>query len=177
MLHETRRYGVNFARFIPALLACRDWTLRASVMTPWKTRAILSLSSEDGYRSHLAPGEEYDSSIEQAFAEKFGAEQEGWRLIREGAILQEGQTTFIPDFVFRHMDGREVMMEVVGFWTPEYLAKKRETIRRFRDHTILLAVARRSIRDGATIPVGVIVYKTVLKLEPVLEELRKISNQ
>jgi hypothetical protein len=28
----------------------------------------------------------------------------------------------------------------VGFWTPEYLARKRETLRRFRGHNALLAV-------------------------------------
>lgn len=173
VLHETRRYGVNFARFIPALLACRDWTLRADVQTPWGTKAALMLGSEDGYTSHLAAAAEFDSSVEESFARKFGVEREGWRLDREGEILHEGQTAFVPDFVFRHEDGREVLMEVVGFWTPQYLQKKRETLVRFRKHRILLAVAERSLRDGAAIPDGVIVYKTALKVEAVMEMLRR----
>jgi hypothetical protein len=172
VLHETRRYGVSFARFVPALLAARNWSMRATMRTPWGTRAVLALSSKDGYTSHLPPPDEFDSSIEEAFAKKWGDENEGWRLIREAVILHEGQTTFVPDFVFRHGDGREVLMEVVGFWTPEYLAKKRETIQRFRQHRILLAVAHRSLREGAAIPPGVIVYKTALKVENVLEALR-----
>jgi hypothetical protein len=172
VLHETRRYGVNFARFVPALAACRDWSMRASLRTPWGTRAVLAVSHKTGYVSHLpAPGD-FDSSIEESFASKFGQEQEGWRLFREGVILHDGQTTFVPDFVFRHTDGREVLMEVVGFWTPEYLAKKRATLQRFRRHRILLAVAHRSLRPGAEIPPGVIVYKTALKVEAVMEALR-----
>jgi predicted nuclease of restriction endonuclease-like RecB superfamily len=44
VLSETRRYGVNFAKFIPALLACKGWQLRAEVRTPWNRTAVLELS-------------------------------------------------------------------------------------------------------------------------------------
>lgn len=172
LLSETRRYGVNFARFVPALLACKDWRLHAQLRTPWNTSARLVLSSEDGYSSHLPPPETFDSSVEESFAGKFGTQREGWRLSREGVILHTGQTTFIPDFTFRHERGREVHLEVVGFWTPEYLAAKRETIRRFREHNIILAVSRPLMKKDVPIPENVIVYKTVLKPEAVLEVLR-----
>ena len=36
-------------------------------------------------------------------------------------FLHRGQKVFVPDFVFRHSDGRTVLIEIVGFWTPEYL--------------------------------------------------------
>ncbi len=173
ILQETRRYGVNFARFVPALLACRDWSLEAAVRTPWNGPAKLRLSSEDGYSSHLPPPVEFDSSVEESFAKKFGAEREGWRLAREGAILYEGQSAFVPDFVFRREDGTEVFLEIVGFWTPQYLAAKRETLARFRQHRILIAVAERSVREDAVIPPDVLVYKTALKVEPVLAALHK----
>ncbi|HWE95271.1 MAG TPA: DUF790 family protein [Tepidisphaeraceae bacterium] len=176
VLHETRRYGINFARFLPALLACRDWTMQANLPTPWGARARLTLGSDDGYTSHLPASQEFDSDIEESFAKKFGDEQEGWKLSREGGILHEGQTTFVPDFVFRRADGAEMFMEIVGFWTPEYLEEKRRTLRRFRDQRILLAVAHRSVRKGAKIPPEVIVYKSALKVEPVLEALRKLCG-
>ncbi|HZL33781.1 MAG TPA: DUF790 family protein [Tepidisphaeraceae bacterium] len=173
LLHETRRYGVGFARFIPALLACRDWDLQARMLTPWGRPAVLALSSEDGYTSHLpAPGE-FDSSIEESFARNFGDERDGWRLIREAVILHEGQTTFIPDFTFRRADGLEVHLEIVGFWTAEYLEAKRKTVRLFKGRNILLAVAQRSVKQGAAIPQDVIIYKTALKVEPVLEALAR----
>jgi hypothetical protein len=31
---------------------------------------------------------------------------------------------FLPDFTLRHGDGREALVEVVGFWAPEYLERK-----------------------------------------------------
>jgi uncharacterized protein len=176
VLAETRRYGVNMARFLPALLACQGWTMRAPMTTPWRTRAALVLSDKDGLRSHLPPPEEFDSIVEEAFARKFGEEREGWRLLRESEIIHEGQRVFVPDFTFRHRDGVEALLEIVGFWTPEYLAAKRQTIARFRKHRILLAVPKRQIREEAQLGPEVIVYATRLKIEPVLEALSQTSH-
>jgi len=173
ILRRTRSYGVNFARFLPALLACRGWAMSAIIQTPWKTKARLELSDRDGFKSHLPPADEFDSSLEEAFAAKFGPERDGWRLIREGEVLHEGQSTFIPDFVFRHKDGMEVLMEIVGFWTPEYLAAKRRTLRQFRRHRILIALPERALRNRAAVDGDVIVYKTALKLRPVLDALAR----
>jgi len=171
VLRETRRYGVNFARFLPALLACKGWELTAILQTPWKSTARLILSDADRFTSHLPSPEEFDSALEESFANRFGPTREGWRLIREGDILHEHQATFVPDFTFRHEDGTEVFLEIVGFWTPEYLAQKRETLRRFRRHRILLAIPQTSLRKGAEAGDNVLVYKTALKLEPVLAAL------
>ena len=176
VLHETRRYGVDFARFLTALLPCRDWELTARLQAPWGRPAVLTLSSEEKLRSHLPPPEEFDSSVEEAFAKRFGPARDGWTLSRESEVLVDGQVVFVPDFVFRHEDGTQVLLEIVGFWTPEYLAKKRETLRRFGRHRILVAVAEASLREGAKVPEGFVNYKTALKLEPVLRELERMRR-
>ncbi len=177
VLRESRRYGVNFARFLPALLACKGWKMTASVKTPWNRPAKLVISDKDGFSSHLPSPDEFDSTLEESFAKKFGSERNGWRLIREGRILHDHQKTFVPDFTFRHKDGTEVLLEIVGFWTPEYLAHRRETLQRFRHHRILMAVPEKSLREGAIIGENVLVYKTVLKLAPLMEILEKIRTE
>jgi hypothetical protein len=175
VLSETRRYGVNMARFLPALLACKGWKMEAKLQTPWGGKAKLVLSDGDGLKSHLPPPEEFDSSVEEGFARKWGDEpRDGWTLHREAAIVHHYQTAFVPDFVFRHEDGTDVLFEIVGFWTPEYLDHKREVIRKFRrKHRILLAVREQSLRKGAGIPENMVVYKTALTLGPVLEALSR----
>lgn len=169
---STRRYGVNMARFLPALLACKGWRMSADLQTPWQRRAKLNVSDKDGFKSHLPPPEEFDSSVEQNFAEKFGAARDGWSLFREGAILHHRQKTFVPDFLFGHEDGTVVLMEIVGFWTPEYLRDKRATLREFADHHILLAVQEGLLKTGE-LPENVISYKTVLQPATVLASLEK----
>jgi len=173
---RTRRYGVNFAKFLPALLACKGWKMTALLKTPWNQPAKLVLSDKDGFTSHLPPPDEFDSTLEESFAKKFGPKRNGWKLIREGEILHLHQKTFVPDFTFRHEDGTEVLLEIVGFWTPEYLAHRRETLEQFRNHRILIAVPERSLRQGASIGGNVLVYKTALKLTPLMEILEKIRT-
>ena len=176
VLRATRGYGVHFARFLPALLACKGWRMTATIRTPWKGTARLTLSEADGLRGHLPPAGEFDSGVEEAFAARFGPRREGWQLIREGEVLHAGQTVFIPDFLFRHDDGTEVLLEIVGFWTPEYLAAKRHTLELFASRRLLLALPERSLRPGASPSQNVILYKTALKLAPVLEALERFRR-
>ena len=174
VLHETRRYGVNFAKFLPALLACTGWKMSATIKTPWNTTAKLNLSYKDGFSSHLPTPDEFDSSVEEAFAKKFGAERDGWQLIREGEILHKNQTTFVPDFVFRHKDGTEVLMEIIGFWTPEYLAHRRATLRIFANKRILLAIPEASLKTDASQTENLIVYKKAILIKPVMKVLEMV---
>lgn len=174
VLRETRRYGVAMARFLPALIACRGWRMHALLRTRrrgWYAR--LELTDDDGLRSHLPPPEEFDSSIEEAFAGKWGAEKRhGWSLVREGEVLHKGQKVFVPDFVLRHDDGRTVPMEIIGFWTPEYLQAKLQTLRLFEDRRILLSVAEATARQRADLPPDVVRFRTALKINDVFERLK-----
>lgn len=173
LLGPSSRYGVNFARFVPALLACGGWTMNAKVRTPWGNTTRLICRPEDGLTGHFPSPEEFDSSVEEGFATAFGAERDGWELSREGVILHEGQITFVPDFVFRHADGREAFMEIVGFWTPQYLAKKRETLRRFRSDRVLLAVDKKFLQRDGGLPEGTIGFSKSIALDSVLGILQK----
>jgi len=175
LLRQTRRYGVRMARFLPSLIACRQWSLHAVIQARYGNRTSrFDLSSEDGLRSHLPPPETFDSQVEARFAEKWGSEpREGWRLIREGEILYDRQKVFVPDFAFRHEDGRTALMEIVGFWTPEYLEAKMKTIRLFRNTPILLVVARSLTQDIPELARNAVVYKTVIPIGDVLARLNQ----
>lgn len=82
------------------------------------------------------------------------------------------------------VDGTEVLMEIVGFWTPEYLAHKRNTLQQFRHHRILIAIPEKSrrkvsltgLREGANVDEKVLLYKTVIKLKPLMEDMERIRH-
>jgi hypothetical protein len=176
VLRQTRRYGVAMARFLPALVACRGWRMHAVIRTRRRGFTLgLDLAASDGLHSHLPPPDEFDSLVEEAFAEKWGKEpREGWRLVREGEILHRGQKVFVPDFVLRHESGKSVLMEIVGFWTPEYLQAKLQTLQAFRDQPILLAVAESSGRMLPELGAQAIPFKTALAIKDVLERLQTL---
>jgi predicted nuclease of restriction endonuclease-like RecB superfamily len=175
VLRATRRYGGAMARFLPALVACRGWRMHAVIRTRRRGWAVaLDLSSDDGLTSHLPPPREFDSLVEESFAAKWGPEKrEGWQLVREGEILHHRQKVFVPDFLFRHDDGRRVLMEIVGFWTPEYLEAKLATLRSFAGHRILLAVASPARETLPDLSADAIPYKSALRVKDVLDRLEE----
>ena len=174
VLQETQRYGVQLAKFLPALIACRDWRMTAVVPVGRQGAKLrLTLSSRDGLRSHLPAPEEFDSEVEAAFAKRWGdAPREGWKLLRETEVLFENQHVFFPDFTFQHDDGRRVHLEIIGFWTPEYLRAKQATLQRFARHPILLAIAQSNLATVGDWPSTCLIYKTRLKVDSVLDRLR-----
>ena len=91
---------------------------------------------------------------------------------RAGGILQRKQTAFVPDFVFQHDDGRKVFLEIIGFWTPEYLRAKVEKLKIFEDEHIILAVAKSVKENLPLMAQKVISYKSALKLNDVLAALK-----
>jgi predicted nuclease of restriction endonuclease-like RecB superfamily len=173
VLRATHRYGARMAKFLPALLACRGWRMHAVLRRGrrgWESG--LDLSPGDGLSSHLpAPGE-FDSQVEEDFMQSWGPDKhDGWTLAREGEVLHHGQKVFVPDFVFRHVDGRVVFLEIVGFWTPEYLAAKVQTLRTFTGQRILLAVGRNASKEWPDLPLETIRYKARLGVSDVLQRL------
>ena len=178
VLRRTRRYGVAMARFLPALIACRGWRMHAVIRTRRRGWNVsLDLNSEDGLNSHLPAPEAFDSSVEEAFARKWGPEKRnGWLLVREGEILHRHQKVFVPDFLFRHDDGRSVLMEIVGFWTPEYIQAKIQTLRTFEDHRILLAVAGPVSEAICGLAVDAVIYKSVPLIKDVLGRLETFAS-
>ena len=178
LLRETRRYGAAMARFLPALVACRGWRMHALIRRrAWGWVNRLELSPADGLTSHLPPPDEFDSSVEEAFAEKWGAgPRDGWTLVREGEIVHREQRVFVPDFMLRHADGRRVLLEIVGFWTPEYLEAKLKTLLSFRDERILIALAGSPRHEAfaaqlAASGASLIRFKSSLTVKSVLEFL------
>jgi predicted nuclease of restriction endonuclease-like RecB superfamily len=74
----------------------------------------------------------FDSLVEEKFARKFNevvGNTSGWELVREPdpLIVAEGKA-FIPDFMFEKY-GNRVYLEIVGFWTPEYLERKLQKVK------------------------------------------------
>jgi predicted nuclease of restriction endonuclease-like RecB superfamily len=133
-----------------------------------------SLSPANGLKPIDAKEEDFDSSIERTFSQKWGSgRRDGWQLNHEDEVLWRGQRSFVPDFSFTHEDGRKVLFEIAGYWSEEYQSAKRETLRLFSDAKIILAVPAASAEMYDDLGVPMIVYKSGIKLEPVLEALKR----
>ncbi len=176
LFENTERYGIGMARLLPAVLKARKWRLVAKVNVGG-TEKLFRLSPEAGLQSHYRDEAEFDSSPEEAFYTKFLRNSKSkWTIEREGSVLDLKDTVLIPDFAFRHKDGRVAHLEIVGYWTPEYLAKKLDKLSRVHECNVVLAVPE--VRD-IDLPEGfaghIVRYKHRLLIKDVLPVIEAVA--
>jgi uncharacterized protein len=56
--------------------------------------------------------------------ERWAKTPTAWRLEREVDLIPLPGSVMVPDFRLVHPDGRSVLLDLVGYWRPEYLRKK-----------------------------------------------------
>jgi len=142
LFRRTRRYGTRFARLLRSVAKTATWRLEASIDDDGTERRLL-LTDEDVSVPDHEPVTEvtFDSGVEADFATRFESLGLDWKLIREPEPLASGAHVVIPDFAFdyEHADFR-VYFEIMGFWTPEYVAKKLDRLADLEDVEMLVAV-------------------------------------
>jgi len=157
LLRGTRRYGLKMAVFLPALALCRKWRMEAVIVKAGE-RLTFSLDDQSGLVSHFRRFPQFDSRLERDFADGFQKAFERhplsvgeWSLTRADAVIPvERNQVMIPDFTLRDRSGREVYLEIVGFWTPEYLSRKIAKVMAARLDNLILAVSKRLALSEAT---------------------------
>lgn len=143
---STIRYGLQFAKFMPALLLCRNWRMEARVQPPGSGRPLpYTLDDSSELRTHFKSSGMFDSRLEEDFAkefeEKYGGAKRKWELSREDELISVGDTVMIPDFSLTHRkDGRRALIEIIGFWHPRYLARKLKKIREAGRSDLILLI-------------------------------------
>ena len=73
--------------------------------------------------------DQFDSKVEAKIYSTFKVvDLGGWQVEREPRPLFSSGMVFIPDFSLSR-EGNEVLVEVIGFWLPEYKEKKKRKLR------------------------------------------------
>ncbi|MBD2109194.1 DUF790 family protein [Nodosilinea sp. FACHB-13] len=180
LFKPSTRYGIDIAKLIPAILHVSKWRLTATLqMKDNFTQQVkprqFTLDSDCGLVTHYPPGKTYDSMIEESFVSRWPAKTP-WRLEREVDLVPLPGSVMIPDFRLVHPDGREFLLEIVGYWRPEYLRKKFAQVRKSGRSNLILAVSERlnlenAGVDIANVPAQVVWFKTKLQPKVVLEVL------
>src|SRR5258708_7505852 len=184
----TMRYGRQFAAFLPALFLCERWQMIATVRPPQRhdTQEPIEyrLDNSAPLHSHFKRSGEFDSRLEADFAaefeEKFGSERGQWRLSREDELIPVGDTVMIPDFAITHKrDGRRALVELVGFWHPDYLRRKVQKVRAAKRRDLILVVyegvnlAAEKLRD---VPGEVLYFKNKPVLKDVMAAVEAVAR-
>lgn len=181
LFKPSTRYGLDMAKLLPALLHVTRWSLVATLHSrdsyskqPRDRR--FTLDSDCGLVSHYPPGKPYDSLLEEAFANRWPHTKTEWRLEREVDLIPIPGSVMIPDFRLVHPDGRSFLLEIVGYWRPDYLRKKIAQVRRAHCDRLILAISERLNLEKAgidvqAVPARVIWFKDKLSPKAVLDGL------
>lgn len=181
LFKTSTRYGLALAKMIPALLHVTKWSLKAKLQShdsytgSYKTGQF-SLNDQCDLVTHYPPGNTYDSMLEESFAKRWDKLKTEWQLEREVDLIPIPGSVMIPDFRLVHPDGRDFLLEIVGFWRPDYLQKKFYQVRRAEADNLILAISERLNLDKAgikmtNVPARVIWFKDKLSPKAVLEVL------
>jgi predicted nuclease of restriction endonuclease-like RecB superfamily len=174
-------YGLKLAMLLPALLHVTRWSLTATLQlrdtySGNNRCGRFTLDSDCGLVTHYPPGKTYDSMLEQGFVERWAKTKTEWKLEREVDLIPIPGSVMIPDFRLVHPDGRTFLLEIVGYWRPEYLKKKFSQVRQANRDDLILAISERLNLEKANIkpsdvPVKSIWFKDYLTPKSVLNVL------
>jgi predicted nuclease of restriction endonuclease-like RecB superfamily len=178
LFSSVQKYGLELAKFLPAILRCTRWRMRAEVL--WgkrKERCVLELGQDAG----LTPRDKRITGVApelQSFVDAFGKLETSWDVADNDEIIAlPGEAVCVPDLVFTNRDtGEEVFLEAFGFWSRQAVWQRIETLQRsdFEGRIILavgkhLRVSEELLDDDDA--GQIYVYKTKMRPKQILERL------
>ena len=179
LFHRSQKYGVQMSVFLPALLLCQNWKFRAEIAQKQGGNVFYELASEQTELvSNRFDEPEYENPDIQKLQKNWEKSSNGWQLKKNRKVIDLGKTAFIPDLVLISPEGKEIYLDVLGFWTPKSLQKRLEEFAAGNFKKFIIA-ASHELRGSREEPLwenpNVIFYKTKiepLKLIEVAEKLR-----
>jgi len=157
LFRHTLLYGHALGQLLPLLAWCRRFRLRATCLLE-ERRLVLELGTGNPIFPAAEP-RRYDSRLEERFAREFRRIAPDWDVLREPEPVAAASTLVFPDFALqhRHDPSRRWLLEIVGFWTPEYVTRKLALYRVARVRNLILcldetrACAEEDLPEGALI--------------------------
>ena len=172
----TERYGTSFAKLLPAIIRSEKWSLKAGILRKTlQDKRILEFTLDHTRRvfnSDISE-ETFDSAVEKEFSM---LDFNGWSVKREPAVLKAGQYAFIPDFSLER-NGTRVYVEIVGFWTPEYLKNKIQKINQVKENLLLLVDKNLACSGSEFKTAGVLFYDKKIPYIEIIKILRKYEEK
>jgi predicted nuclease of restriction endonuclease-like RecB superfamily len=166
LFRRTLLYGRALAGIVPPLVASGRFSLNATCVV--RGQALDFVLAAGDPVSVPEQGRRFDSRLEERFAREFRKAAPEWDVIREPEPLCAGAGLIFPDFLLRHRQdpARKFLVEIVGFWTREYLEHKFATLRKANvDNLIICVDAERACSEG-DLPPGARVVRFKRKIDP-----------
>jgi predicted nuclease of restriction endonuclease-like RecB superfamily len=179
LFSSTNKYGLQLALFLPTLLHCKAFDLRANVR--WgaeRKEKLFQLSGlEDKLRSHTPDFGVYTPPELQMFADTFATKVKGWILDTDPHPILLATGVWVPDFKLTHAkSGKEVFVEIFGFWRKGDIETHYKNLSKGAPGKFVLCISeqmRADEEDEVTFGNGVYRYKRT----PLSEEVARMAEK
>jgi predicted nuclease of restriction endonuclease-like RecB superfamily len=140
LFKNTRLYGQQLASLLPSLAWCDRWIVEADCMVNARAATFRISTGAPILPAEPAP-RRFDSRAEERFARAFQKDAKGWKLVREPRPIAVDDGLVFPDFALEPPGaGAAIFVELIGFWTPDYLEEKLARYRRARLTNLILCI-------------------------------------
>lgn len=179
LFHQTMKYSEALSRLLPVLARCPKWKVEAECIIK-KRSLTFNISHADRIlpMNLEANNNRFDSMVEKHFYEDFIKTAPAWEILREPEPVYAESTLIFPDFALSHRDlpHKRVLMEIIGFWTPEYLKKKLTLIQKANLHEMIICVSKSLACGEKELPpkAEIIRYGKKVSAKKVLQAAQKI---
>jgi predicted nuclease of restriction endonuclease-like RecB superfamily len=166
LFRRTLLYGRALAAIVPPLVASGRFSLSATCVI--RGQALdFALATGDPV-SAPEQGRHFDSQLEERFVRDFRKAAPEWDVIREPEPLRAGAGLIFPDFLLRHRGdpSRRFLVEIVGFWTREYLEKKFAALRKATVENLIICVDEERGCSEGDLPIAARVVRFKRKIDP-----------
>ena len=169
LFRRTLMYGRALAQLVPYLSWCHRYRLESEVILQGEN-SLFDLRSGASVLPAAMP-KRFDSKLEERFARDFGKLTTDWSIIREPDPIKASGTIIFPDFALIHRarPAEKWFLEILGFWTPDYLHRKLRQLRGAKLDQLILCIDETRQCGDAEIPKGahVIPYRNRVDVQRV----------
>ncbi|MQL55783.1 DUF790 family protein [Acidianus ambivalens] len=179
LVKMTEKYGRNMAVILPYIVSSKYWKINAELVLGKKIKRTFLLTVEkfDLIDSKVREEDEkrFDSSVEERFFNDFQKVIKDWKIYREPEALVINGRLFIPDFLVEK-NPFKIYVEIVGFWTKEYIREKLEKLRNFKGGEILVLLNQELSKEDFS-DFNVIKYKNRVDIGLVYKWLKDYERK
>ncbi|MFO0845712.1 MAG: DUF790 family protein [Gemmataceae bacterium] len=177
LFSSTNKYGLQLALFLPTVLLCKNFELRAELR--WgaqKKPKQFVLTPKDRLVSHAPDHGMYVPAELSLFAESFRKRVTDWELAEETEVYPLGSGFWVPDYRLVHRaTGEEVKLEVLGFWRRSSAVKHLHALQRHVTDRYILAVSDELHVEEQLdeLPMGLHRFRHM----PLADEIARLANE
>ena len=166
VFRHTLLYGRALGELVQFLPHCARYKLRADCVLRGGD-ASFDLQTGDPVfpTENVKP---YDSKLEERFARDLRKLAPDWDLVREPEPIAVASTLVFPDFLLRHRlhPERSFFVEVMGFWSADYVARKLAQFRQANLRNLILCLDEALACNDGDLPACARVVRFRRRIDP-----------